>query len=107
MGVEPFFDFRKSAIAEHKNGSAWEKMFHLFSFHKNEFYSHYGLRSNVETTFHMIKSKFGDSVRSKTDLAMKNEVRAKVVCHNICCLISAIFELGISPKFWDTSIANG
>ena len=47
----------------------------------------------------MIKSKFGDSVRSKTEVASKNEVLAKVLCHNICCLISAIYELGIQPVF--------
>lgn len=28
---------------------------------------------------------------------MGNEVLAKFVCHNICCLISAMYELGISP----------
>jgi hypothetical protein len=43
----------------------------------------------------MIKSKFGDALRSKTDRAMRNEVRAKVLCHNICCLISSMYELGI------------
>ena len=34
------------------------------------------------------------------DRAMKNEVLAKLLCHNICCLISAIYELGIDPVFW-------
>lgn len=45
------------------------------------------------------KPKHGDSVRSKTDTAMKNEVLAKVVCHNTCCLISAMYELGITTEF--------
>jgi hypothetical protein len=30
---------------------------------------------------------------------MKNEVLCKVLCHNICCLISAFYELGITPDF--------
>ena len=47
----------------------------------------------------MIKAKFRDHVRSKTDVAMKNEVLCKVLCHNICCLVSAIYELGITPTF--------
>jgi hypothetical protein len=34
---------------------------------------------------------------------MKNEVLAKILCHNICCLISAIYELGIAPTFWTES----
>jgi hypothetical protein len=48
----------------------------------------------------MIKPKFGDSVRSKGELAMMNEVLAKLVCHNLCCLISAMYEMGVNPVFW-------
>ena len=51
--------------------------------------------------FSAVKRKFGDSVRSKTPVAMKNEVLAKLVCHNICCLIQSQCELGIEPTFWD------
>lgn len=31
----------------------------------------------------LVKTKFVDSLRSKTDTAMKNETLAKVLCHNI------------------------
>ena len=48
----------------------------------------------------MLKAKFGDSVRSKTDTAMKNEVLVKIVCHNIVVLVSAMYELGLDPTFW-------
>ncbi|MEX2310099.1 MAG: hypothetical protein WD738_21180 [Pirellulales bacterium] len=48
----------------------------------------------------MFKAKFGDGVRSKTEVAMRNEVLAKILCHNICCLICAMYELGIDPVFW-------
>lgn len=60
----------------------------------------YHQRSNVETTFSMVKAKFGDALRSKSDMGMKNEILCKILCHNICCLISAMFELGIEPSFW-------
>jgi hypothetical protein len=40
-----------------------------------------------------------------TDLAMKNETLAKFVCHNICCLIQAMYELGVDPIFWAESPA--
>ena len=60
----------------------------------------YHKRSNVETTFSMIKAKFGDSLRSKTKTGQVNEALCKVLCHNICCLIQSIFELGIEPTFW-------
>ncbi len=46
-----------------------------------------------------IKTKFGDAVRSRTKLAMKNEVLCKILCHNLCVLIGAMHELGIQPDF--------
>ena len=48
----------------------------------------------------MVKAKFKDSVMSKTDVAMKNEVLCKFLCHNICCVIMSQAELGIEAVFW-------
>ena len=45
-------------------------------------------------------ARFGDSVRSKTDTVMRNEVYCKIIAHNLCCLIMSQFELGIEPEFW-------
>ena len=41
-------------------------MLEFYNDNREEFLSHYHKRSNVETTFHMIKSKFGQRLRSKT-----------------------------------------
>ena len=60
----------------------------------------YHKRSNVETTFSMIKAKFGERVRSRGRMAQINEVLCKVLCHNICCLIQSIYELGVESIFW-------
>jgi transposase len=92
----PLIPFKSNATGG--KGGIWEKAFHFFSFKRDEFLARYHQRSNVESTFSMIKAKFRDHVRSKTDVAMKNEVLAKILCHNICCLISAIYELGIDPE---------
>ncbi len=43
----------------------WTRMYHFYSLNRAEFLQHYHKRSNVETTFHMIKSKFGQRLRSK------------------------------------------
>ena len=51
------------------------------------------------STFSMIKGKFGDAVRSKSEIGQLNEVLCKVLCHNLCVLIQAIHELGIEPIF--------
>lgn len=81
-------------------GGLFQKMFHYYQFNQTEYMDHYHKRSNVESTFSMIKKKFGDSVRSKTDVAMRNEVYAKLLCHNLCCVIQSQCELGIEPVFW-------
>jgi transposase len=81
-------------------GGQFEKAFHYFQFKNEEYMKHYHLRSNVESTFSAIKRKFGDSVRSRTENAMVNEVLCKILCHNICCLIQEQCELGIEPIFW-------
>ncbi len=60
----------------------------------------YHQRSNVESTFAMVKAKFRDDVRSRTDTAMKNEVLLKFLCHNIVVVHQAIVELGIDGEFW-------
>ena len=85
----------------------WAQMFHLFMLNEAEFNRHYHKRSNVETTFHMIKAKFGDRVRAKTDTAQVNEALMKVLCHNICVLIKAMYTLGITPVFDQETFSPG
>ena len=70
-------------------------MFHYFMFRRDEFVQHYHKRSNVESTFSMMKRKFGDGLRSKTDTAMVNETLCKVLYHNLVVLIHETRELGI------------
>ncbi len=81
------------------NGSLWDKMLLRFLLLRDEFLKKYHARSNVESTFSMIKRKLGDSVRSKGDVAMKNEVLCKILAHNIMCVIAAWYEMGIGPEF--------
>ena len=75
-------------------------MHHFYAYNTERFMQSYHKRSNVETTFMMIKAKFGDSVRSKLGRAQINEALCKVLCHNICCLIQSMYELNLRPKFW-------
>jgi hypothetical protein len=48
----------------------------------------------------MMKRKFGDSLRSKTDTALVNEALCKVLCHNLVVLIHEMCELNIETTFW-------
>jgi len=97
-GAVPFIPFKSNSVVPHDD-SAWTRMYHMFAYDREKFLSHYHKRSNVETVFSMVKSKFGDSVLSKSDVGQQNEVLAKIVAHNVCVLIGAIHELGLEPTF--------
>jgi transposase len=79
----------------------WNRMYHLYNAFRDKFMAHYHKRSNVETTFSMVKAKFGSSVRSKLPAAQTNEVLCKFLCHNLCCLIQSSYELGTDATFWE------
>ena len=81
------------------NGMVWKKMYHYFMLNNEEYLNHYHKRSNCESTVNMIKSKFSDKVRSKKWTAQVNEILCKVICHNLCCVIQEMNELGIESKF--------
>ncbi|MFH1376444.1 MAG: transposase [Candidatus Woesearchaeota archaeon] len=85
------------------NGMIWKKMYHFFMLNNEEYLQHYHARSNAETTVHMIKSKFGDRVRSKLWTAQVNEVLCKIIAHNICCVIMEMNELGLESNFCPNS----
>ena len=74
-------------------------MYHFYMMNRPGFLEHYHERSNVETTFQMIKAKFGQRLRSKSLTAQINEALCKVLCHNLCVLIQSVRELGIETTF--------
>jgi transposase len=92
IGATPYLAYRRNAKADRpskrgKPDTLWTRMYHHYSYQREEFLEHYHKRSNVESTFMSIKAKFGDGVRSRTFVAQRNEVLCKVLCHNICCVI--------------------
>jgi transposase len=101
-GGQPYIAFRNNATATGKGQSqVWKRMYHFYAQNQEWFMRHYHRRSNVETTFSMIKGKFGERLRSKGRTAQVNEVLCKILCHNVCCLIQSIYELGVEPSFWE------
>ena len=84
-GAVPYVPFKSNTTGE--GPDLWRRLYHYFSLNRDDFLSHYHKRSNVETAFSMIKGKFGDAVRSKTETAQVNELLCKVLCHNLCVLV--------------------
>jgi transposase len=101
----PYIPFKSNSGAAAKSSNpTWRRMYHYFCYNQTRFMQQYHKRSNVETTFSMIKAKFGASLRSKGKTAQVNEALCKILCHNICCLIQSMYELGIQPEFWQETL---
>ena len=101
VGAVPYIPFKSNSQGE--GPAAWRRMWHLFSYKREEFLGHYHQRSNVETTFSAIKRLFGGSVRAKLPVAQANEVLLKCLAYNLTYLVHAIYEFGLTPTFWAES----
>ncbi|MFA4936477.1 MAG: transposase, partial [Candidatus Methanoperedens sp.] len=90
---------KNNATGKSRGNALWWKMFLYFQLNQEDFMKHYHKRSNVESTFNMIKAKLGDKLKSKNFVAQKNELLCKLIAHNIIVLIHEMYELGIKPDF--------
>jgi len=97
-GATPYMPF-KTNVTGKRDSELWKKLFHYYSYKREEFLTHYHKRSNVESVFQMIKSKFGEKLRSKNETAQINEALTKVLCHNLCVVIQSMYELNVTPEF--------
>lgn len=97
----PYIAWKSNSRATNKDGNhLWNKLYHYYALNQEKFFEHYHKRSNVETTFSMIKAKFGGALRNKTRTAQINEALCKILAHNICVLIQSMFEMNVKPEFW-------
>ena len=103
-GAIPYIPSKTNSTGDNK-GTVWARLFHFYNFKREEFVAHYHRRSNVETTFMMIKAKFGERLRCKTETAQINEALCKVLCHNLCVVIQSMYELGVDATFGEQAKA--
>jgi len=99
LGAMPYIPFRKNTTGRAGGSRIWRRMYHYFLYKNEEFLKHYHKRSNGETVFHMLKTKFKDNLRSKSKFAQINELLCKILCHNITVVIQEMAELGVRGKF--------
>jgi len=100
LNAMPYIPFKSSTKEPTKNSpEIWNKMFLYFRDNQEEWKKHYHVRSNVETTFSMVKLRLGEHLKSKNYVAQRNELMMKFICHNICCLIQEIYEHKVDVNF--------
>lgn len=97
LGVQPFVPFKENA--KPNNSPTWNRLFHFFHMQRDEFLASYHRRSNVESTFSAMKRTLGDTIRSKSRVAQKNEALMKVLAHNLICVIHEIHASGAVAQF--------
>lgn len=98
VGGMGYIPFRAYATGNARGSMLWKKAFLFFQNHQEEFAQHYHARSNVETTFMAIKTKFGDTLKSKNSVAQINELLCKLIAYNLSVVIAEMFNLGIKPE---------
>ncbi|MFA5856672.1 MAG: transposase [Candidatus Pacearchaeota archaeon] len=102
IGGVPFIPFKTNATGRSSGSPTWSKMYKYFQEHQQDFLKHYHRRSNIESVWSMIKARFGNNLRSKTEMAQENEILLKCLCHNICILIQEMFMRNLSVEFIDS-----
>lgn len=98
-GAIPYIPFKKNASRKARGSLTWSRCLALFQDQPEEFYKHYHLRSNVESTFSALKRKFGAKLYMKNFNAQVNEIYIKCICYNITVLIRFLFEMNVDIDF--------
>ena len=97
-GIRFYVPFRTNSIFHYDN-SLWDQHLATFLLNQDLFAEHYHQRSQVESTFSMVKAKYGPSVRGKKPTSQANNVLCKLLANNLYVLIRSIFALGLEPEF--------
>ena len=97
--IAAFIPFKKNTRGLSRGSSAWYHAYQMFTEHPEEFYSHYHLRSNVETTFSCVKEKLGETLKSKNERAQINELYCKLIAYNLTVVNKAMLIHEVQPEF--------
>jgi transposase len=99
LDVAPYIPMKKNSTGRAGGSATFNKLFHYFQVHKEDFDAHYHRRSNVESVFGAIKKKFGETLKSRNRVAQENELLAKIVAYNLTVLVHEMFEHEVIPEF--------
>ena len=98
MGARPVIKMKENSRGH--GHRAWQRLWAFFHLNREDFLNVYHQRSNVESVFSAVKRKLDVRVRSKHEVAMRNEILAKFLMYNLTVLCRAIHTFAIEPTFW-------
>jgi len=95
----PFFRPKSNTLIKSDGSYAWLRMMLYYYNCPIKSKRSYNRRSNVESTNHAKKKKFGSHVRSKNDTAKENESIFQWLDYNFSVLSRAYYQFGVEPYF--------
>jgi len=101
LGAKPYYAFKSNSTGTSSPEMA--RLYHTFMADQARYLDEYHDRSNVEAAFSMLKQEFGGFVRARKPIAQYNEILCKVICHNLSCIVTAMYEMGIDAKFGESA----
>jgi transposase len=104
IGALPLIPFKVNSQGRARGSEFWRKAYLFFTKNHAEFEKYYHLRSNVESTFSMIKRKQSHKLRTKSEVSQTNEILIKCLVHNLMVLCQEVFELNLDVDFIDKTI---
>ena len=99
VGAVPYIPFKTNSVGKPRGMRLWKTMYEYFYNNQEEFMKHYHQRSNIESTYSMIKRNFGHKLRMRNRTGQVNEILMKCLCHNLTVLVQEMFELGLEIDF--------
>jgi len=99
IGAAPFIMGKKNVNVPMKGSSSWGLMLRLWKKHQMFFCERYFRRANIESTFSMVKRKFGDFCRSKKPESQQAEILSRICCHNAVVLAEALLSYDLKKGF--------
>lgn len=100
LDITPYIPFKRDSVSTDRHPMTWQVMYAYYERNREQFLKDYHRRSNAESVVSMIKRKYGERLRSKTEISQDNEILTKVIAHNIYVLIQSIYEYRLEPEFW-------
>jgi hypothetical protein len=103
-GVELFVKWPEGRTGKTKGAALW-RLYQVLDANRDLYHERCNKgRPLAESNNKMLKERFGYSLHSRTPNTMYAEVMLRLICHNVACLVMAVKELKIDPKYWNADV---